>query len=70
MLKGHISSNFHGAGKFPTTNMKSFIVTICVGFLQTNSTQRYSLHFNTLLYVFCLHHNFFHFIIKFGILLR
>ncbi len=22
MLKGHISSNFHGAGKFPTTNMK------------------------------------------------
>ncbi len=44
MLKGHISSNFHGAGKFPTTNMKSFMVTICVGFLQTNSRQRYSLH--------------------------
>ncbi len=39
MLKGHISSNFHGAGKFPTTNMKSFMVTICVGFLQTNSRQ-------------------------------
>ncbi len=34
MLKGHISSNFHGAGKFPTTNMKSFMVTLCVGFLQ------------------------------------
>ncbi len=67
MLKGYISSNFHGAGKLPTTKMKSFMVTIMCGFFQTNSRQKYS---HTLLYVFCLHHNFFHFIIKFGILLR
>ncbi len=63
MLKGHISSNFHGAGKFPTTKMKSFMVKICLVFLQTNSRQ-YSLHFNTLLYVFCLHHNFFHLLLS------
>ncbi len=31
MQKEYISSNFHGAGKFPTTKMKSFMVTICVG---------------------------------------
>ncbi len=42
MLKGYISSNFHGAGKLPTTKMKSFMVTIMCGFFQTNSRQKYS----------------------------